>query len=222
MHKKSIFVFRLKLNKMLDTIYKGILVGLFVSVPLGPIGMLCVQRTLNRGQRYGILTGLGATASDLLYTIVSLYFLHFVVDFIEAYKFIIHLSVSSILIVFGYFIFNSHPSAQPKPNETKQLSGLSDFITSFGLTLSNPLVLLVLIALFAKLEFITNQSTISEIMVGIGSILAGALLWWTVLTFLVSKFRYKLNMNGLRILNKISGIIIISIGLIGLIVSYTK
>lgn len=205
---------------MIETIYKGIIVGLFISVPLGPIGMLCVQRTLTRGQKFGIITGIGATTSDLLYTIMSLYFLHFVVDFIEAYKLTIQLSVSTILIVFGYFIFKSNPSTQPKPNETKQFSEFSDFITSFGLTLSNPLVLFVLIALFAKFEFISSDSTISEIMVGIGSILLGAILWWTLLTFLVSKFRNKLNINGLRILNKISGFIIIAIGVIGLIMIY--
>lgn len=202
---------------MIETIYKGILVGLFISVPLGPIGMLCIQRTLNRGRKYGIITGLGATASDLIYTIISLYFLHFVVDFIEAYKIIIQIVVSSILIIFGYFIYNSHPSTHPKPNEVKQFTELNDFITSFGLTFSNPLVLLVLIALFAKFEFITNQSTLIEVLIGVGSILMGALLWWTILTFLVSKFRNKLNINGLRVLNKVSGALIIGIGLIGLL-----
>ncbi len=205
---------------MLDTIYKGILIGLFVSVPLGPIGMLCIQRTLNRGQKYGIATGLGATASDLLYTIVSLFFLSFVVDFIEQYKLTIQISGSVILIIFGYFIFNSHPSAQPKPHESKQFSLFGDFITSFGLTLSNPLVLFVLIALFAKFEFISNESTLFEIGIGIVSILSGALIWWSTLTMLVSKFRQKLNINGLRTINKVTGIIIIVIGLIGLVSSF--
>jgi len=93
---------------MLETLYKGILVGLFVSVPMGPIGMLCIQRTLNKGQIHGLLTGLGATTSDLLYTFVSLFFLSFISDFIEKYKFFIQLSVSAILIIFGFFIFNSH------------------------------------------------------------------------------------------------------------------
>ncbi len=204
---------------MLETIYKGILIGLFVSVPLGPIGMLCIQRTLNRGQKYGIATGLGATTSDLLYTIVSLFFLSFVVDLIEQYRFLIQISGSVILIIFGYFIFNSHPSAQPKPHESKQFSLFGDFITSFGLTLSNPLVLFVLIALFAKFEFITNKSTLFEIAFGILSILSGALLWWSILTFLVSKFRQKLNIKGLRTINKITGIIIMLIGLVGLVLS---
>ncbi len=204
---------------MLETIYKGILIGLFVSVPLGPIGMLCIQRTLNRGQKYGIATGLGATASDLLYTIVSLFFLSFVLDIIEQHKFAIQISGSIILLIFGYFIFNSHPSAQPKPNDSQQHSLFSDFITSFGLTLSNPLVLFVLIALFAKFEFISYKSTFVVIFIGIVSILSGALLWWSVLTFLVSKFRQKLNINGLRTINKVTGFVIIVIGITGFLFS---
>lgn len=208
---------------MLDTIYKGIIIGLFISVPLGPIGMLCIQRTLNRGQKYGIITGLGATASDLLYTIISLFFLSFVLDFIEQYRMAIQITGSLILIIFGYFIFNSHPSAQPKPSESRQFTIFGDFITSFGLTLSNPLVLFVLIAIFAKFEFITNKSTLAEISIGIISILSGALLWWSILTFLVSRFRMKLNLKGLRTLNKITGVIIVLIGIIGFLYSiYNK
>lgn len=200
---------------MFEIIYKGILVGLFVSVPMGPIGMLCVQRTLNRGQLHGLITGLGATTSDLLYTIISLFFLSFVDPFIEKYRLIIQLTVSIILIVFGYFIYNSHPSAQPKPSEGKSNSLFNDFITSFGLTLSNPLVLLVLIALFAKFDFLSNESTLSTITIGISSILFGATMWWTTLTFLISRFKNKMSLKGLRVINMITGIVIITIGIIG-------
>ena len=204
---------------MLETLYKGILVGLFVSVPMGPIGMLCIQRTLNKGQIHGLLTGLGATTSDLLYTFVSLFFLSFISDFIEKYKFVIQLSVSAILIIFGFFIFNSHPSVQPKPTENRNSSLISDYITSFGLTLSNPLVLLVLIALFAKFDFLTSSSSYIEIALGVSAILIGASLWWLTLTFIVSKLRNKLTINGIRVINKLTGIIIISIGITGTLLS---
>ena len=204
---------------MLETLYKGILVGLFVSVPMGPIGMLCIQRTLNKGRIHGLLTGLGATTSDLLYTFVSLFFLSFISDFIEKYKFVIQLSVSAILIIFGFFIFNSHPSVQPKPTENRNSSLISDYITSFGLTLSNPLVLLVLIALFAKFEFLTSSSSYIEIALGVSAILIGASLWWLTLTFIVSKLRNKLTINGIRVINKLTGIIIISIGITGTLLS---
>jgi len=204
---------------MLEIIIKGILIGLCISVPLGPIGMLTIQRTLNRGQKYGIATGLGATFSDLIYTIVTLFFLSFVLDFIEENRFVIQLIGSLVVAGFGYYIFNSNPITQPKPDEPLKHSLLGDFATSFGLTLSNPLVLFVLIALFARFQFIGNQTTLFVSVCGILSILGGALIWWNLLTFLVSRFKNRLNIRELKIINQVTGMVIILIGSVGLILS---
>lgn len=204
---------------MFEIITKGIIIGLFISIPLGPIGMLCIQRTLNRGRKYGIATGLGATMSDLVYTMISLFFLSFVIDIIEKQRFIIQFVGSIILLVFGYLIYKSNPSTQPKPNEPVQYSLFSDFISSFGLTLTNPLVLFVLIALFAKFSFIDTETTLFLSVSGIISILLGALLWWSALTFFVSRFRGKLNMRGLKTINVITGLIIIVTGVVGLVLT---
>ena len=207
---------------MLEIIIKGILIGLCISVPLGPIGMLTIQRTLNRGQKYGIATGLGATTSDLIYTIITLFFLSFVLDFIEDHRFVIELVGSLVVALFGWYIFRSNPATQPKPNETVKHSLLSDFVTSFGLTFSNPLVLFVLIALFARFQFIGNKTTLFVSICGILSILGGALLWWNLLTILVNKFKNKLNMRELKLINQITGIIILLIGSIGLLLTLLK
>lgn len=204
---------------LLEIIIKGVLIGLCISVPLGPIGMLTIQRTLNRGQKHGIATGLGATTSDLIYTIITLFFLSFVLDFIEEHRFIIQIVGSLVVAGFGYYIYKSNPATQPKPNETVKHSLPGDFFTSFGLTFSNPLVLFVLIALFARFQFIGNKTTLFVSICGILSILGGALLWWSLLTFLVSKFKNKLNMRELKIINQITGVIIILIGSVGLILS---
>jgi len=207
---------------MLDIIIKGILIGLTISVPLGPIGMLVVQRTFNRGQKYGIVTGLGATFSDLIYTLITLFFLSFVLDFIEIHRFVIQLVGSVVVAAFGYYIFTSNPATQPKPNESSKHSLLSDFVTSFGLTFSNPLVLFVLIALFARFEFIDTSTTILATVVGILSILSGALLWWSIVTFLVSHFKNKVSMRELKIINQVTGLVIILIGAVGFFLSMLK
>jgi threonine/homoserine/homoserine lactone efflux protein len=207
---------------MFEIIIKGILIGLCISVPLGPIGMLTIQRTLHRGQKHGIATGLGATTSDLVYTIITLFFLSFVLDFIEAHRFIIQLVGSLVVGAFGYYIFRSNPATQPKPNETVKHSLPGDFFTSFALTFSNPLVLFVLIALFARFEFIGNKTTLFVSICGILSILGGAILWWSLLTFLISRFKNKLNMRGLKIINQVTGLVIIVIGCIGTILSLIK
>jgi threonine/homoserine/homoserine lactone efflux protein len=207
---------------MLEIIIKGLLIGLCISVPLGPIGMLTIQRTLNRGQKHGIATGLGATTSDLIYTIITLFFLSFVLDFIEVHRFVIELVGSLVVGFFGWYIFKSNPATQPKPNETVKHSLLGDFITSFMLTISNPLVLFVLIALFARFQFIGNKTTLFVSICGISSILGGALLWWNLLTVLVSKFKNKLNMRELKIINQVTGFIILLIGGVGLVLTLIR
>lgn len=207
---------------MTEIILKGILIGLCISVPLGPIGMLTIQRTLNRGQKHGIATGLGATTSDLIYTIITLFFLSFVIAFIEEHRLIIQLLGSLVVAFFGWYIFRSNPATQPKPNETVKHSLLGDFATAFGLTFSNPLVLFVLIALFARFQFIGSKTTLFVSIIGISSILGGAFLWWSLLTFLVSRFKSKLNMRELKIINQITGLIIIIIGCVGSILSFIQ
>lgn len=202
---------------MLELIIKGIIIGLCISVPLGPIGMLCIQRTLSRGRKYGIVTGLGATASDLIYTIITLFFLSFVIGFIDEHRVIFQIAGAVLIIIFGYFIFKSNPSTQPQAQDTSKHSIFSDFITSFGLTFSNPFILFVLIALFARFTFIGENGTLVTYVVGIFSILTGAFLWWFFLTYVVSHFRNKLNIRGLRMINVITGSIIIIIGCVGLI-----
>lgn len=205
---------------MIENIFKGIIIGLFISIPLGPIGMLCVQRTLNRGRKHGIATGLGATTSDLVYTIIALFFIGFVVDFLEEKKVIIQIIGGLIVVFFGIFIFKNNPARQPIPSQKNNSSLMSDFFSSFILTLSNPLILLILIALFARFEFLDEKTTTFNLVTGILSILGGAFLWWNTLTFFVSKFRNKLSYSGIKLMNRIIGVIIIAIGAVGTLYSF--
>ncbi|NLO69548.1 MAG: LysE family transporter [Porphyromonadaceae bacterium] len=199
-----------------DIFIKGIIIGLSVSVPMGPIGMLCIQRTLNRGQKYGIATGLGATVSDLIYSVITIFFLNIVLDFIEERKLIIQIIGSIIIIFFGLWIFNSHPSKQPLPNEKHSDNSLfSDFFTSTALTLSNPLILFVLIALFSQFDFIHPEFSIWGHAFALFSILIGATIWWITLTGLVNRFRYRFSIRGLKIINRLTGGVIIIIGFVG-------
>ncbi len=202
---------------MFEFIIKGILIGLFVSVPMGPIGMLCVQRTIVRGRKYGIVTGLGATTSDLIYTLVAIFFIGFVEPFLETNKLLIQIVGSLIVTGFGIFIYTNNPSTQPRPHEKSNNSIAGDFFSSMILTMSNPLILFVLLALFARFGFFDEENTtFTHYVTGILSILGGAFLWWNVLTFFVSKFRNKLSFSGLKLLNRVIGGVIAGIGLIGI------
>ncbi len=176
--------------------------------------MLIIQRTLHKGRINGIVTGLGATLSDLIYTVIALFFLSFVLDFIELHRIIIQTIGSIVVVGFGIFIYKSTPSTQPKIESVNNLRVTKDFLSSFILTFSNPLILFILIAIFSRLNFLEGKTTIWEDLTGISSILGGALFWWVILTLLVSKFRYMFNIRRLKYLNQILGILIIILGII--------
>lgn len=192
-------------------------------MPLGPIGMLAVQRTLNRGQKHGLVTGLGGSVSDIVYAIITLFFLSFVIDFIEHHKLVIQIFGSIIVILFGLWIYRSNPMAQPLPHEKPiEHSMINDFMTSLGLTLSNPLILFVLIALFSHLNFISSDTSIFGHILGLVAIFTGSLLWWIGLTSFANRFRDRFNIRGLKIINRITGSVIMLLGFFGTVMSLIK
>ena len=139
--------------------------------------------------------------------------------FIDEYRFILQLIGSLIIIGFGVWIFSSNPVSQPRPDEKYEHSLLTDYVTSFGLTLSNPLILFVLIALFARFDFVTPETTVWVMIAGLVSVLIGASLWWNLLTYFVNHFRNKFNIRGLKLINQITAIVIVLIGGVGIFVS---
>ena len=94
---------------MIETIYKGIIIGIIVSAPMGPIGILCVQRTLNRGRMHGLATGLGAMVSDLIYASITLIGMGFVNDLLEANEQLLQYAGGLVIILFGIAIFLTNP-----------------------------------------------------------------------------------------------------------------
>lgn len=203
---------------MITIVLHGIIIGLSISVPLGPIGMLCIQRTLNRGRKYGLATGFGATTSDIIYTVVALFFVSFVVDFIDSHRIVIQIAGAILIILFGIWIFRTNPAMQPRAKDSESsYSFFGDYITSFFLTLSNPLILFVLLALFARLGFVTHDTKFLKIIVGVISIVVGAGVWWLLLTYFASHFKNRLNVRGLRLINKATGAIILTLGIVGIV-----
>ncbi len=205
---------------MFELFIKGFFIGLSISVPLGPIGMLCVQRTLKDGQKSGFITGLGATASDLIYAIATIFFLSFILNFLEKNELIIQILGGIIIILFGAYIYRSNPNAQPKPKARQEKTLFLDFFSSFGITISNPLIIFVLIALFARLEFISVEDSITKQFLGLVFILIGASSWWFTLTYIVGHFQKKITRKGLKFINRLSGIVIIIIGFLGFIKAF--
>lgn len=204
---------------MINIIIKGFIIGIFTSVPVGPIAVLCIQRTLNRGKYHGFVTGLGAASSDLVYASLAVFSLSFIVDFIHKNQIFIEVIGAVILFLFGFFLFRTNPINRLSENALKKESYFQDYITSFALTITNPLIIFLFIAMFAKFSFVESSSSVFETIVGLVAVITGASVWWFALTSFVNFFRSKFNLRGLWIINKISGSILMGIACLGLIYS---
>ena len=197
---------------IVDIIYKGFLIGVLISAPMGPIGLLCVQRTLNKGQWHGFFSGIGAAFSDVFYAGITSLGMGFVIDFITANQYTLQIIASIMLVIFGIYVFQSSTSFKQihDPEENRNINSYSqDTITAFFFTLSNPLIILIYIALFAHFNFISPEEKLFSISIGLLGILAGALSWWLLITFLVGKLRKIMNLRSLKIMNRTVGIVII-------------
>lgn len=202
---------------MLALAAKGFVIGILVSAPMGPIGMLCIQRTLSKGRWHGFITGLGAMVSDIVYAILTSLGMGVVVNFVEANQAPLQLGGSLVLAVFGYYIYQSNPIKNLRKQKERRLSFTQDFITAFLLTFSNVLIVLLYIGLFARFGFILPDHSVGMIVGGVGCIGIGAVCWWLFITYIVSKLRKWFNVRGIWLMNRIVGSIIIALSIIGVV-----
>ena len=204
---------------MINTFITGMIIGVLVSAPTGPLGILCIQRTLHKGRLNGIVTGLGATTSDLVYAVLVGFSMNFVIDFVEQYRFVIQIVGSIILIFFGYKIFTkeTEKSIDDEKIGTTNRNLLSTYTSAFGLCFSNPIIIFLFIALFARFNFFSSKSNVYQVLLALSSIFVGALSWWVTLTMIVGSLRKKFKKRGLRILNFITGGVLIVLSIAGIV-----
>lgn len=195
----------------MDFIFKGILIGIVASAPMGPVGVLCIQRTLNKGRWYGFITGIAAAVSDIIYALFTGLGMSFVMNFInnERNRFLLQISGSVLLLIFGIYCYRSNPTKKIHKS-TKKIKGtlFHNAVTAFLVTLSNPLIIFLFIFLFAQFAFVVPDRPI-EMTVGYISIVFGAVLWWFGLTWLIDKIRGIFDDNGILIINRIVGCVVI-------------
>ena len=165
------------------------MIGVIASAPMGPVGILCVQRTLNKGRWYGMATGMGAAVSDIIYAAFAGFGMSFVMDFITNTQNRFYLQLVG-------------QSGQQKG--TLWYNAWTAFLVTF----SNPLIVFLFLAMYAQFAFVLPDHPF-EMVVGFASIVGGALLWWWGLTWLVDKIRTKFDTNGIRIINQIIGVAVI-------------
>ena len=174
--------FQFQIN-ILDFVFKGMLIGIIASAPMGPVGVLCVQRTLNKGRWYGFITGIGAALSDIIYAGIAGYGMSYVMDFInnQQYRWYLQIAGSIMLLAFGIYTYRTDPTRKMHRSGTKKGTLFHNAFTAFLVTFSNPLIIFLFLATYAQFAFVLPNHPF-EMFVGFASIVAGALLGWFGLT----------------------------------------
>jgi len=189
-------------------IIKGIVIGLLVSIPVGPVAVLCIQRVMNKGAFSGFITGAGAAFADVIYAVIAGFGITLIKDFLTDNQAVIRVVASGFLIVIAYKIFMSNPAKQLRKLKREGNKFFSDFATSFLLTISNPLTIGAFGLLYAQLDMVDTTTTPVHVVVMVVSVFAGALLWWLSLVGIVSIFKNRIGLRDLVVVNKITGVLI--------------
>ncbi len=203
---------------------KGIIAGLAVSAPLGPMAMVVVQRSLNKDRRYGFLSGIGVAASDTTYAIIAAFSLSVIIGFVVDNQLVFKLVGAAVLILVGLKLGFSDP-VKMKRKALRQKTARNPFAVigeMYVMTLTNPASLFFLGAAFAGFGLIEHQSSKSSIIILLIGVALGTVLWWYFLTWLLSLLRKKLRLRHLFWINRIAGSVIVIIGIIALLSVFLK
>ena len=192
--------------------FKGLLIGAAVSAPLGPIGLLCINRSLTEGRVRGFVSGLGAATADMVFCIIAGFGFTFVSRFLDEQAVWISLVGACGLLFLGLRIFFSKPEEKSFTNTGGDLAHI--YLSTFALTLINPVTILFFVAVFTSLGVTLSREDYPSLTLLIVGVLAGAVLWWFLLTGCVSLLHRRLTQKTIRWVNRISGTIVMVLGLL--------
>lgn len=206
---------------MFYLLLKGLIVGFAMAAPVGPIGVLCIRRSLHDGFKMGFVTGCGAAVADGIYGAVAAFGLTFVAHILLTYQHWIRWGGGIVLVLLGIKTLCTAPIRDtailaPKKNVMRV------FLTTFLLTLTNPMTLFSFLAVFAGVGIGSAHNTYAETALLVIAITVGSLSWFLLLSASLSWIRHKIEYSTLKWINRGSGAIIIAFGLAALWVGYTQ
>ena len=199
----------------LSLLLRGLLIGFSIAAPVGPIGVLCIRRTLAEGRTAGLLTGLGAATADALYGCIAAFGLTFISSFLVRQQDILALVGGIFLCYLGVRTLLSAPAMAAAAAGSKSLLGM--YTSTFFLTLTNPLTILSFAAIYAGLGLAASSGNYLSATLVVLGVFLGSASWWLLLSGIVSLFRSRVTPNALRWVNRLSGAIILGFGVVMLI-----
>lgn len=187
---------------------KGIILGFAIAAPVGPIGILCIRRTLQYGRLSGLFSGLGAAAADAIYACIAAFGLTFVANLLVAGQSWLQMVGGLFLLFLGWRTFSASVVTRSQQVQHKNL--FTDFISTFFLTLTNPLTIIAFIALFAGLGL--GDRSYGEALTVVIGVLIGSSCWWLMLSEGVTLFRSRVSENVMQWINRFAGAMLMGFG----------
>lgn len=191
---------------------KGILIGIFISLPFGPIGILCLRNIMVEGRRIGFASGLGAAVSDIFYSIFVSFGMNYILETMSKIEDLIKFIIGFALIFIGIKIYVATPKLREKK---KVVRARTSFARLFILGLSNFSTIFIFFAIFTTLNLF-DDINLKNILLLIIGIFVGSVLWWYVVSHILHKLNKKVDVDYLKIVNRVSGSIIISAGAVNI------
>jgi len=195
--------------------FKGFIIGFSIAAPVGPIGVLCIRRTLAEGRASGLISGLGAATADALYGCIAGFGLTFLSNLLIQHQVWIRVIGGLFLCTLGLRTFAAGPAKESASVKGGGLAG--SYGSTFFLTLTNPMTILSFAAIFAGLGLGSIGGDYLSSGVLVLGVFTGSALWWLILSGLVGMFGKMLSPKGMRWVNRISGMIILGFGLLALL-----
>jgi threonine/homoserine/homoserine lactone efflux protein len=190
---------------------KGLMAGLAIAVPVGPVNVLCASRTLRKGRVSGLISGLGAALADTLYGAIAGFSITFLIEFLEREEFWIRVIGGLLLMAFGWIYF--HKPAQAVNLGGEDSAAHSDFASTLLLTLTNPTTVLSFLAVLTGLGMDGHREWRLTFLL-VGGIFCGSMLWWVSLVLMVDRFRGRFDLRAMRGMNRIAGLAIGGFGVV--------
>lgn len=195
---------------------KGLVFGLAVSAPLGPMGIMCIRNAIQKGWINAIYIGLGIALADTLFAVIAGFGVSFMHNLLNEYAVILRALGSIILLVLSWKILNSHP-AEPFRNKEEQPHRVwRDILGAFIVTVSNPLTILFFGSFFASIVVPNNEDYQQSILLLVLGVFLGAMAWWSFLGGMVHRYKEQFSIRHIFWVNRITGSIILILAFWGL------
>lgn len=207
--------------QLIEILLKGILLGLAVSMPLGPIGIILINRTIKRGMLSGFFSGLGLATADTLLAVLAALGFNVILSFINQERFIISVIAGLLIIGIGFKIFLSNPVKDIRNREKANKSLWRDYYSVFVLSISNPYTIFIFVAFFSGVHINGNVKPELVPFFLIPGVLIGTISWWFFLSYFVSRFKKNIRLRVIVRVNKVAGIVVIVIGVLVLLSVFT-